>query len=113
MHEMSLAEGIVQIVESTARANEARAVRAVWLELGALSHVEQEALRFSFDVVKRGTVAADARLEVVTTPGRAWCMPCGDTVDLAKLGDPCPTCGSYQLQVTQGDEMRVKEIEVA
>lgn len=113
MHEMSLAEGIVQIVESTARANEARAVRAVWLEIGALSHVEQEALRFSFEVVKRGTVAKDARLEVVTTPGRAWCMPCGAAVDLAKLGDPCPTCGSYQLQVTHGEEMRVKEIEIA
>ena len=113
MHEMSLAEGIVQIVESTARANAANAVRAVWLELGALSHVEQEALRFSFDVVKRGTVAADARLEVVTTPGRAWCMPCGVAVDLARLGDPCPACGSYQLQVTQGEEMRVKDIEIA
>jgi hydrogenase nickel incorporation protein HypA/HybF len=113
MHEMSLAEGIVQIVENSARANDARTVRAVWLELGALSHVEQEALRFSFDVVKLGTVAADARLEVVTTPGRAWCMPCGNAVDLAKLGDPCPACGSYQLQVTQGEEMRVKEIEIA
>ena len=113
MHEMSLAEGIVQIVENTARANDARTVRAVGLELGALSHVEQDALRFSFEVVKLGTVAADARLEVVTTPGRAWCMPCGNAVDLAKLGDPCPTCGSYQLQVTQGEEMRVKEIEIA
>lgn len=113
MHEMSLAEGIVQIVEDTARASEAAAVRAVWLELGALSHVELDALRFSFDVVKLGTVAADARLEVVTTPGRAWCMPCGEAVALARLGDACPRCGSHQLQVTQGDEMRVKEIEIA
>lgn len=112
MHEMSLAEGIVGIVESTARANGAQAVRAVRLELGALSHVEPDALRFSFDVVKRGTVADAARLDVVTTPGRAWCMPCGDTIDLARLGDACPRCGSHQLQVTQGDEMRVKDIEI-
>jgi hydrogenase nickel incorporation protein HypA/HybF len=112
MHEMSLAEGIVGIVASTARANGAQAVRAVRLELGALSHVELDALRFSFDVVKRGTVADAARLDVVTTPGRAWCMPCGDTIDLARLGDPCPRCGSHQLQVTQGDEMRVKDIEI-
>ena len=113
MHEMSLAEGIVQIVETTAKANDASAVRAVWLELGVLSHVEQEALRFSFEVVKRGTVADGARLEIRTTPGRAWCMPCSEAVDLARLGDPCPRCGSHQLQVTQGDEMRVKEIEIA
>ncbi len=113
MHEMSLAEGILQIVESAASANDARAVRAVWLELGALSHVELDALRFSFGAVTRGTVADGARLEVVTKPGRAWCMPCGDSVDLAGLGEPCPRCGSYQLQVTQGEEMRVKEIEIA
>jgi hydrogenase nickel incorporation protein HypA/HybF len=113
MHEMALAEGIVQIVEQTARANAATAVRAVWLELGALSHVEREALAFSFDAVARGTVADGARLEFVTTAGRAWCMPCGESVAVERLGDACPVCGSYQLQVTQGDEMKVKEIEIA
>jgi hydrogenase nickel incorporation protein HypA/HybF len=113
MHEMSLAEGILQIVEDTARANAARQVRTVLLELGALSHVEEQALRFCFDAVTRGTVADGARLEVLATPGRAWCMPCGTDVPLARLGDACPHCGSYQLQVTQGEEMKVKEIEVA
>lgn len=113
MHEMALAEGIVQIVEQTARANAANTVRAVWLELGALSHVERHALAFSFDAVTRGTVADGARLEIVTKPGLAWCMPCGTTVEVERLGDGCPRCGSYQLQVTQGDEMRVKEIEIA
>ena len=46
MHEMSLAEGILQIVEDTARANAAARVRSVLLEIGALSHVEEQALRF-------------------------------------------------------------------
>ncbi len=40
-------------------------------------------------------------------------MPCGETVPLARLGDACPRCGSYQLTVSQGDQMRVKEIEIA
>ncbi|HEY5308271.1 MAG TPA: hydrogenase maturation nickel metallochaperone HypA [Casimicrobiaceae bacterium] len=47
------------------------------------------------------------------TAGTAWCMPCGAQVPLEKLGDACPRCGSYQLQVLQGDEMRVKEIGIA
>ena len=113
MHEMSLAEGMLQIVEETARKNGAAKVTCVWLELGALSHVEAEALRFCFDAVARGGVAEGARLEIVTTSGRAWCMPCGDTVELARLGDACPRCGGYQLQVTQGEEMRLKDIEIA
>ena len=112
MHEMSLAEGILQIVEDTARANAAAQVRSVLLELGALSHVEEQALRFCFDAVTRGTVADGARLDVHTTAGRAWCMPCGESVALDRLGDACPLCGGYQLQVTHGEEMRVKEIEI-
>jgi hydrogenase nickel incorporation protein HypA/HybF len=113
MHEMSLAEGILQIVEDTARANDAAHVRAVGLQIGALSQVEVEALRFCFDAVTRGTVADGAQLQIHATPGRAWCMPCGTNVGLERLGDACPRCGSYQLQVTSGEEMKVSDIEVA
>ena len=112
MHEMALAESVIQIVEQTARANAAAAVRAVWLEIGRLSHVEPEALHFAFDVVKRNGPADCARLEIVATDGAAWCMKCSEAVTLARLGDACPRCGSYQLQVTAGDEMRVREIEI-
>jgi hydrogenase nickel incorporation protein HypA/HybF len=113
MHEMALAESILQIVADTARAHAATRVCAVQLEIGTLSHVEESALRFCFDAVTRNTVADGARLEVDTVPGRAWCMPCGESVPLARLGEPCPHCGSYQLQVVAGNEMKVREIEVA
>ncbi|HOX90129.1 MAG TPA: hydrogenase maturation nickel metallochaperone HypA [Burkholderiaceae bacterium] len=112
MHEMSLAQSIVEIVERTAAANGGGRVSAVRLEIGALSHVEVEALRFCFDAVTRGGAAEGARLELDSPPGQAWCMPCGATVPLARLGDACPHCGSHQLQVTQGEEMRVKDIEL-
>jgi hydrogenase nickel incorporation protein HypA/HybF len=88
-------------------------VASVRLELGTLSHVEAEALRFCFDAVTRGGPAAGARLDIVTTPGLAWCMPCGTRVSLAALGNACPHCGSYQLEVVQGEDMRVREIEIA
>ena len=113
MHEMALAEGMLEIVEDAARSNGGAKVRAVWLEIGALSHVEPDAMRFCFDAVTRGSLAEHARLEIVTTPGRAWCMPCSASVPLAQLGEPCPRCGSYQLTPTDGEAMRVKEIEIA
>lgn len=113
MHEMALAASVLEIVEGTARKNGDARVSAVWLEIGALSHVEPEAMRFCFDAVTRGSLADRARLEIVTTPGAAWCMPCGDTVPLAGLGEPCPRCGSFQLAVSQGEAMRVTQIELA
>jgi hydrogenase nickel incorporation protein HypA/HybF len=112
MHEMSLAEGMLQVVEDGARHHAAAAVKAVRLEIGALAQVEVDALRFCFDAVTRGTLAEGARLEIVMPPGLAWCLPCGSRVPIAQRGDACPQCGSHQLQVVQGDEMRVTEIEI-
>jgi len=112
MHEMSLAEGIVQLIEDAARDQGFAAVRAVWLEIGRLSSVETESLRFCFDAVSRGTLADGARLEIVEIPGQAWCLKCSESVDLPALYEACPRCGGYQVQVTGGTEMRVKELEV-
>ena len=113
MHEVALAEGVLRIVMDAARASAAVRVHTVWVELGALAHVEPDALAFCFDAVTRGSLAEGARLAIDRTAGTAWCMPCSVQVPVAKLGDACPHCGSYQLQVLQGDEMRVKEIGIA
>ena len=68
---MSLAEGMLQIIEDhAAKAGFAR-VKTVWLEIGALSGVETEAMRFCFDAVTRGSVADGAALEIVVVPGTA------------------------------------------
>lgn len=112
MHEMSLAEGIRGIVEDAAEKGSFRRVKSVVLEIGALSSVEVEALRFCFDVVMRDTVAAEATMEVVAVPGAGWCMQCSAKVPIDRLHDPCPRCGSYQVQATAGTEMRVLELEV-
>jgi hydrogenase nickel incorporation protein HypA/HybF len=84
----------------------------VRLEIGRLAQVEPEALRFCFEVVTRDTLAAGARLEILTLDGQGWCLGCGREVPVAALYHPCPHCGGYQVQVTGGTEMRVKEIEV-
>ena len=113
MHEMAIAEGMLELVEEAARTHGASRVASVCLELGALSHVEVEALRFCFDAVTRGGPAAGARLDVVTTACEGWCLPCGRRVPVAAFGDGCPNCGGYQVEITGGTEMRLREIEIA
>lgn len=112
MHEMSLAEGVLQLVEDTAKRESARRVKLVVLEIGRMSSVQPEALRFCFDAVTRGSLAEDAALEIVDVPGAGWCMQCAATVPMSELYGACPTCGSHQVQPTGGTEMRVKEIEI-
>jgi hydrogenase nickel incorporation protein HypA/HybF len=112
MHEMALCESIRQILEEQARTARFDRVERVRLAIGALSGVEVEALRFGFDVVMRGSVAQDAKLEIEDVPGVAWCMPCAQSVEICARYDACPHCGSYQLQVTGGADMTIREVEV-
>lgn len=112
MHEMSLAESIRGIVEETAQAQGCTRVKTVVLEIGELSSVEVEALRFCLDVVLRDTLAEGAAIEVESVPGVGWCLACDRSVPLAQRYDPCPHCGGYQVRPTDGTVMRVKEIEV-
>ncbi|MBP0115910.1 hydrogenase maturation nickel metallochaperone HypA [Bradyrhizobium vignae] len=112
MHEMAICLGVIQIVEEEVRHGSFSRVRSVCLEMGALSHAAPEAIRFCFSAVAARTVAEGAVLNIVELPGVAWCMSCSKNVEIAQRGECCPCCGSYQLQVTAGEQMRVKELEI-
>jgi hydrogenase nickel incorporation protein HypA/HybF len=112
MHELSLTESIVEIAVETAKREGASSVRRVFVDVGALSHVEPEALLFCFSAVSAGTLAEGATLEIARIPGAGWCMDCGKSVQLDERFGPCPECGRFHVQKTAGDEMRVREMEV-
>lgn len=109
---MSLAEGMLQLIEDAAQQQGFTRVKTVWLEIGQLACVEQESLRFGFDVVTRGSIAEQARLEIIEAAGQGWCGKCAQNFPLTALYEACPECGSYDIEVTGGDGMRVKELEV-
>ena len=112
MHEMALCESILGILEEQARAQAYSRVKRVRLEVGALSCVEPEAMRFNFEVVTRGSLAEGADLELIDVPGQAWCLQCFQTGEVNALLDPCPHCGSHQTQVTDGESLQIRELEV-
>ena len=112
MHEMSLTEGVVEILAEEARRQGFARVKTVWLEIGALSGVELESMEFCFDVVARGTLAEGAKLEIIRTPGQGYCLDCEKTVGLRERFGQCPECGRHRVQMTVGDAMRVRELEV-
>lgn len=112
MHEMSLCEGVLQIIESEAKVQKFTKVKRVILDVGALAGVEIAALEFSFEVVMRGSIAENAVLQINEVEAQAWCMQCAESITVKERYDACPKCGSYQLQVSGGDEMKIKELEV-
>lgn len=112
MHEVSLAGGILKIVESAARREQFARVSVLRLEAGALSGVEVRALRFALEAMAPGTCLQDASIEIDTPPGQGWCMRCSITVEMSTHGVACPHCGTHQIQATGGTELKVIDMVV-
>ncbi|MDQ5908456.1 MAG: hydrogenase nickel incorporation protein HypA/HybF [Pseudomonadota bacterium] len=112
MHEMALADSILNIVEDTARQQGAVRVTEVRLEIGELANVESAALQFCLEAALPGSLAEGARVELLIIPGRGQCLECGEIVPLAALYDPCPRCNGYPVRPVSGQELRVKDIVV-
>lgn len=113
MHELALCQSVVESLRQQAEIHGFQRIRTVRLEIGALSCVSAEAIDFCFAAVTRGTLAEGARLELLRPSGKAWCFDCGASVVLIERHDPCQRCGGHRLRVTEGEEMRIKELEVA
>lgn len=112
MHEMSLAESVIQIIEDQARQDGFQKVTEVVLEIGRLSGVEADAMRFCFDAVGRGGVAEGAALLIEEPAGEGHCLDCENHFEALEKWPACPACGGYQVQTQGGDAMRVKELAV-
>lgn len=112
MHELSLCQSVVEIVLEQAAQAGARRVTGVWLEIGALACVEENALRFSFASVCAQTAAQGCALHLIHRPAQAWCWTCSARVEVQRHDARCPCCHSACLSVEGGEALRVKSIEI-
>lgn len=112
MHELSLLENVRGILEDHALKQNFRRVTKVTLEIGKLSCVEPEALRFGFDVVRKDSLAENAELIIAELAGLGVCRQCQQQIEMETLYDPCGYCGSSLVTVIQGSEMRIKDLIV-
>jgi len=112
MHELSLLENVREILESHAQSQNFAQVTRVTLEIGKLSCVEPEALRFGFDVVMKDSLAEGAELVITEAGGIGLCRQCGRQSIIETLYDPCAECGCPYMDVVQGAEMKIKDLIV-
>ena len=112
MHELSLCQNIIEIVEQQCQQHNVNKVTDLWLEVGALSCIEPGALEFGFEMAAQGTPAENCKLHLIPIPAKAWCWDCKQFVEIQVNNSTCPNCGSVHLQRQSGDELRIKEISV-
>lgn len=112
MHELTLALNIVQILEEQSALLKFNRVKQVWLEIGALSCIEETSLRFGLDAAIRDTLADGAQFHIEIKPARCWCHECSKPFTTTHHTASCPVCHSFQIQHENGTEMRVRELDV-
>jgi hydrogenase nickel incorporation protein HypA/HybF len=108
MHELGITQEIVMIAAEKAGR---RKVRRVVVEIGRLTAVLPDAVRFCFDVCAEGTPVAGAELEIVEIAGRARCKACRIEQRLERPFGIC-ACGHTDFDWLAGEELRVKTVEV-
>jgi len=112
MHELSIAENILEIVNANLEGHGPAAIRSVKVRIGELAGVIPESLEFCFAAITKGTAMESAKLEIERTDIVAHCETCGADSAVKGLIFRCPSCSGPNIKIVSGDELRVVEIEV-
>ncbi len=109
MHELSITRNIVAIVSEKAAD---RTVRRIHLQVGRLSGVEVQAIRFCYPLCTEGTALADTELVIEEVEGRASCDGCGEQLAIQQPVAVCPCERRASLRILAGEELLIKSMEV-
>lgn len=112
MHELSIALNIVDIASAEARKAGASRVIDLNIEVGSLSGVIVEALEFAMEVAVRDTMLSGARVAIHPINAQAKCRQCGAEFDVRDYFEECPECASLDLQITRGQELKLRSLNV-
>lgn len=112
MHELSVAQNILDIVQQSVPKDELADVRIVRLKLGMFSGVVADSLDFCFSAISAETPLAKARLEFEHIPFVVKCHQCQKTFENDIGFVVCPECGGVETAVLSGRELQVTEIEL-
>jgi hydrogenase nickel incorporation protein HypA/HybF len=112
MHELSIAQGVIQIVEEEMRKNNASVLKTVRLNIGKMSAIVPDSLSFCFEILTRDTLLEGAKLIIDIIPLRIYCRGCSREYEIKGYAFSCPGCSDKSIRVTTGLDLSVAEIEV-
>jgi len=111
MHEVAIAAGLVDALLATAARHGLGRVAVARLDVGRLTGVEPDTLRFAFEVACRGTAAEGCALEIRDVLLAVRCRACGLHEERAEPMAPCSGCGARAADVLRGRELRIASMD--
>jgi hydrogenase nickel incorporation protein HypA/HybF len=112
MHEMSIAQSLLDIIKEEMQKHDARILRAVHLNVGQMTAVVPEALTFCFEVITSGTELEGAQMFMNMVPLKGYCPDCGREFTIEDYTFICPSCGGTNIETIGGQDLSIVDIEV-
>jgi hydrogenase nickel incorporation protein HypA/HybF len=112
MHELSIAQNIVDILNENIALYECSKVKTVLLEIGEYSGIIPDSLMFCFDSIKSDTLFDNAELKIKNIPFRIYCNACKSETGNNFGMRICEKCGGYDTEIISGTEMKITEVEI-
>ena len=114
VHEVSIALGVVDELSRIAEENNARKITLVKLNIGKMSGIVTDSLKFAFDAVKlEHPFISSAEIVIEEVPLIYNCNECSRSFDTDNMYFPsCPDCDSYNLTLVSGEEQHIENVEI-
>ena len=112
MHELSVAQEIINIVNNYLPENNPAKVKAVKVKVGKLSNILNDSLTFCFEALTNESHLKGSKLEIVDVPVKVFCLSCHEESKIENPIFACPKCSHNKLKMISGMELQVDEIEL-
>ena len=111
MHELSITQSLLEIVNQEVAKHAISRVTTVKLKVGKLSAIEPTSLIFCFEILTKETLMEGAELVIDHVPVRGKCSGCGELFEVDGLLFTCPNCSGHNIKLTSGRELYIEEIQ--
>jgi len=112
MHELSIAEAIINSTLDEVSKHEGCKVEEVGLRIGTLSGVMPDALEFAYEIAVRDTALDGSRISMEIVPAKGICSECGESCSFEMTPFICPACGSFKIDLKGGYELDIAYIKI-
>ena len=111
MHEMGITQSILAASFDAAREAGATRITEIRISVGELTETVDFALEFAFEALTPGTMAEGAVLVINKVPAKSRCNECGTEYEHDRFEMVCANCGSMNVKLLQGRELKIDSIE--
>jgi hydrogenase nickel incorporation protein HypA/HybF len=112
MHELSVAQNIIEIVKENIPEEDLENVKTIFLEVGEFSGIVSDSLKYCFDVIKSDTPLENSKMEIKKIPFILFCNECKSETTNNMGIRLCEKCGEYNTKILSGTDMQIIKVEI-